>query len=292
MGEPTASAGRLVVVSTPIGNLGDLSPRALEALRTADAVLAEDTRRTHKLLTAFGVERRVERLDDNVIAARLPEVLARLRRGEVLCLVSDAGTPLVSDPGGVLVRAAAAEGLAVEAIPGASAVLVALVVSGLAGHGFRFVGFLPRDGVARRTALAAAAHDPLPTVFFESPERIVNTLDDLVRVCGPARRAAVCRELTKLHEQVTRGPLEAVRAAVGADDYVLRGEVSVVLEGAAEAPPEDGQSAVDGALDAALAAGMRPSDAAREVARALGMKRAEVYARVMARGRQGEGDEG
>lgn len=286
---PRPDGGRLVVVSTPIGNLGDISPRALEALRTADAVLAEDTRRTQKLLSAFSIRRRVERLDDNVIAARLPEVLARLRRGEVLCLVSDAGTPLVSDPGGVLVRAATAEGLAVEAIPGASAVLVALVVSGLAGHGFRFVGFLPRDGVARRTALAAAAHDPLPTVLFESPERIVSTLDDLLRVCGPSRRAAVCRELTKLHEEVSRGPLEALRAEVGGDGYVLRGEVTLVLEGAAEARPEEDVDAVDAALDAALAAGMRPSDAAREVARALGMKRADVYARVMARGRQGEG---
>jgi len=277
-----------VVVATPIGNLGDISPRALEALRSADAILAEDTRRTHKLLTAFEITRRVERLDDNVIAAKLPEVLERLRRGEVLCLVSDAGTPLVSDPGGVLVRAATAEGIVVEAIPGASAVLVALVVSGLAAHGFRFVAFLPRDGVARRTALAAAAHDPLPTVFFESPERIVSTLDDLLQVCGPTRRAAVCRELTKLYEEISRGTLEALRAEVSGPGYMLRGEVTVVLEGAAEAPPEDGQAAVDVALDAALAAGMRPSDAAREVARALGMKRAEVYARVMARSRQGD----
>jgi 16S rRNA (cytidine1402-2'-O)-methyltransferase len=278
-----------VVVSTPIGNLGDISPRALEALRTADAVLAEDTRRTQKLLSAFSIRRRVERLDDNVIAARLPEVLARLRRGEVLCLVSDAGTPLVSDPGGVLVRAATAEGLAVEAIPGASAVLVALVVSGLAGHGFRFVGFLPRDGVARRTALAAAAHDPLPTVLFESPERIVSTLDDLLRVCGPSRRAAVCRELTKLHEEVSRGPLEALRAEVGGDAYVLRGEVTLVLEGAAEARPRRTSTrwTRPSTRPSRRACG-RATRRGRWRARS-GMKRADVYARVMARGRQGEG---
>lgn len=278
----TDRVGRLCVVATPIGNLEDITLRALRVLRTCDLVLAEDTRRTRALLSAHGIERPVERLDDHVVHEKLAAVLDRLRDGQTLALVSDAGMPLVSDPGAPLVRAAVEEGIAVDVVPGPSAALHALVVSTFGGEGFRFVGFLPRDGVARRAAITAMASDPLPTVFFESPERIARTLDDLVAVCGPTRAVSVSRELTKMYEETLRGALDAVRASVGEG---LRGEVTAVLSGAPAQVDLDPAAALDAALDAALAAGMRPSDAAREVARAMGLKRADVYARVMQRAR-------
>lgn len=276
----------LSVVATPIGNLEDLSPRARRVLDTCDEVLAEDTRHTLALLRAHHIERPLTRLDDHVVRERLDALLDAMRGGRRYALVSDAGTPLVSDPGALLVRAASDAGLTVECIPGPSAVLVALVLSGLGGGGFRFVGFVPRDGTARRAALAAMARDPLPTVFFESPERTGDTLTELITLCGPTRRAAVARELTKLHEECLRGDLATLAARANEG---LRGEVTVVLEGAPhEAPSDTGEAGddVERALDASIAAGMRPSDAAREVARALGLKRADVYARWLARGGQ------
>ncbi len=280
--------GALVVAATPIGNLEDLTLRTLAALRGCDAVLAEDTRRTRVLLRAHDIERPLVRLDDHVVRARGGELLDRIALGETLVLVSDAGTPLVSDPGSVLVRAAIDRGLHVEALPGPSAVLTALVVSGLAAHGFRFAGFLPREGLARRNALLAAATDPFPTVLYESPERTLDTLEALRAVCGDARRAAVCRELTKIHETVLRDTLAGLVARIGSGADVVRGEVSVVVEGAPESADaagdaDDPQRSLDQALDAALAAGLRPADASREVARALGLRRADVYARLLER---------
>lgn len=274
------------MVATPIGNLEDLSLRALRILRECDEVLAEDTRHTLALLRAHHVDKPLTRLDDHVVREKLDAILSAMRGGRRYALVSDAGTPLVSDPGALLVRAVSDNGLTVEAIPGPSAVLVALVLSGLGGGGFRFVGFVARDGTARRATLAAMARDPLPTVFFESPERTGDTLTELLALCGPARRVAVARELTKLHEECLRGDLATLAARTSEG---LRGEVTVVLEGApAEAPSEgvDASDEVDRALDASVAAGMRPSDAAREVARALGLKRSDVYARWLQRGGQ------
>lgn len=275
----TTSEGRLAVVATPIGNLDDITLRALRALRECDVILAEDTRHTRALCAAHAIERPIERLDDHVVMARLDDLVGRMLSGASLALVSDAGTPLVSDPGAALVRAAIAAGVRVEALPGASAVLAALVVSGLGGAGFRFVGFLPRDGVARRAAVAAIANDPLPTVIYESPERVADTLADLAAACGGARQATVSRELTKRFEETLRGTLDTLRAQVTGP---LRGEVAMVIDGRdAEAPA--GVDELDAALDRALAAGMKPSEAAREVAKALGLKRAEVYARALAR---------
>lgn len=274
-----SSEGHLAVVATPIGNLGDITLRALEVLRGCDLILAEDTRNTRALCAAHGVDRPVQRVDDHVVRARLDELLARLLAGERLALVSDAGTPLVSDPGAPLVRAALDAGVTVEALPGPSAVLVALVVSGLGGSGFRFVGFLPREGPPRRAALAALARDPLPTVLYESPERIVDTVRDLAAVCGDDRPASVSRELTKRFEETLRGSLGELSARI---TTALRGEVAVVVAGCTteeDASVDD----LDAALDQAMAAGMRPSEAAREVARALGLKRAEVYARALRR---------
>lgn len=273
------SSGHLAVVATPIGNLGDITLRALEALRSCDIILAEDTRNSRSLCAAHGIERRLERLDDHASRERVQALVARLVAGERMALVSDAGTPLVSDPGGALVRAAIEAGVTVSCLPGANAALAALVLSGLGGGGFRFVGFLPREGAARRSALAALARDPLPTVLYESPERVPQTLQDLAEVCGEPRRASVSREITKRFEETLRGTLGELCAAVRAP---LRGEVAMVVEGlVGEASATDLD--VDGALDQALAAGMRPSEAAREVARATGMKRAEVYARALAR---------
>ncbi len=277
---PVTDTGRLSVVATPIGNLEDITLRALRVLRGCDGVLAEDTRRTRALLRAHAIDRPVERLDDHVIRVRADGVVDRLRAGQWLVLVSDAGTPMVSDPGSVLVQAAVAGGIPVEAIPGPSAALVALVLSGVDSGGFRFVGFLPRVGIARREALAGIARDVLPTVFFESPERVGATLRDLATVCAHDRRASVSRELTKRYEETLRGTLAelAERTAEG-----LRGEVTVVVEGATDPVHTDAASTLDAALDAAMAAGMKPSDAAKDVARALGLTRSEVYARALAR---------
>ena len=278
---PVPDTGRLSVVATPIGNLEDITLRALRVLRGCDGVLAEDTRRTRALLRAHSIERPVERLDDHVMRARAGAVVERLRAGQWLALVSDAGTPMVSDPGSVLVQAAVAGGVLVEAIPGPSAVLVALVLAGVDPGGFRFVGFLPRGGISRREALAGIARDVLPTVLYESPERVGATLSELATVCAHDRRASVSRELTKRHEETLRGTLTelAERTVAG-----LRGEVTVVVEGATVSVQTDATSALDAALDAAMAAGMKPSDAARDVARALGLTRSEVYARALARG--------
>ena len=283
-----ARAGALLVVATPIGNLQDITLRALASLRACDVVLAEDTRRTRALMHAHGIDRPLERLDDHVVRTRGDEMLDRVAAGQTFALVSDAGTPMVSDPGAALVRAAVARGVRVEALPGPSAALAALVVSGLAGAGFRFVGFLPRDGSERRAAMMAAARDPLPTVIYESPERAADTLAALRAVCGDDRRAALCRELTKLHETVVRERLGALVDALASGAVTVRGEVTLVLEGAPpiaqgagdEASP---QASLDAALDAALAAGLRPADASREVARALGLRRADVYARLLER---------
>jgi 16S rRNA (cytidine1402-2'-O)-methyltransferase len=275
--------GVLWLVATPIGNLEDITKRAERVLREADIVLAEDTRRTRSLLRALDIDKdHVERLDDHVVRHKLESLIERLRGGARIALATDAGTPVVSDPGAVLARAAIDAGVRVEAIPGASAVLTALVASGVTGHGFRFVGFIAREGPERQRAIAAIARDELPTVLFESPGRTHDTLAELGAACGADREAAVARELTKLHEEFMRGSLASLaeRTAVR-----VLGEVTIVVAGAsaAGAAEESTEDAIDRALDASIAAGMKPSDAAREVAKALGMKRADVYARALQR---------
>jgi 16S rRNA (cytidine1402-2'-O)-methyltransferase len=218
-----------VVVATPIGNLGDLSPRATEALAGASYIYCEDTRRTMKLLSHASIAgpRLVSHHRFNE-AASTAAAIGRLQEGAVIALVSDAGTPLVSDPGGRLVRAALAAGIPVEAVPGPSAALAALVVSGLATDRWCFEGFLPRTGRQRGERLAAiAAETERAVVVFESPYRAQRLLDDLVEVCGAARPVAVCRELTKLHEEVWRGP--AGEAAEHLRAHKPRGEHVVVV---------------------------------------------------------------
>lgn len=269
--------GRIELVATPIGNLGDLSPRAREVLSSADIIAAEDTRHTGGLLRQLGVTRPLVSLHDHNEAARRDELVAQVReRGICLAVVSDAGTPLVSDPGYLLVQAALAAGIAVHAVPGPSAVLVALAVCGLPVDRFCFEGFLPaRDG-ARREKLRALRHEPRTMVFFEAPHRIVETLQDLQAELGAERPACVARELTKSHESVYRGSVAQLLGIAAQDANFARGEITLVVAGAAGATAPD-DAFVTRALDL-LAAELPPSRAAAVVAQLTGRRKAEVYA--------------
>lgn len=267
--------GRLVVVATPIGNLGDLSPRAAEALRDADLVLAEDTRRTATLLRHAEADTPMQQHHAHNEAASTADALERLRAGAVIALVSDAGTPLVSDPGNRLVTAAADAGLTVEAVPGPSAVLHALVVSGLPVERFAFEGFLPRRGRDREERLAAAADEPRTSVWFVPPHSADEDLPDLATACGGDRRAALCREMTKLHEEVHRGTLDDLVAVVTAEEP--RGELTLVLAGAPERDDEPSDEEVVAAVAALVEDGVRARDAAGDVAKAHGLRKNAVY---------------
>jgi 16S rRNA (cytidine1402-2'-O)-methyltransferase len=265
----------LVLVGTPIGNLGDLAPRAADALASADVVACEDTRRTGRLLAHLGIRApRLLVVNDHTEAAAAREVLARLDRGERVAVVSDAGMPGISDPGERLVAAAAAAGHAVEVLPGPSAALAGLVASGLPTGRFAFEGFLPRKGSGRTQRLAVVAAERRTVVLYEAPHRLLRTLGDLAHACGPTRRVAVARELTKLHEEVWRGSLaEAVERATAAEP---RGEHVLVLAGAPE-PEAPGDDAIRAALDATRRAGATTRDAVSAVAAELGVPRRRVY---------------
>ena len=271
------SAGALVLVATPIGNLSDLSPRAVEALRAADAICCEDSRRTGRLLAHAGVERRSPLLvvNDHTEASRIGDVLGRLARGERVAVVTDAGTPGISDPGERLVRAAVEAGHPVEIVPGPSAAITALVTSGLPTGRFVFEGFLPRKGSGRSERLAELRTERRTLVLYEAPHRLARTLHDLHDVLGGERRVALARELTKLHEEVWRGPL--ADAVVWADEHDPRGEFVIVMEGAPQAPDASDED-VRNAVDAALRRGLSPRDAASEVASALGVPKRRAYA--------------
>jgi 16S rRNA (cytidine1402-2'-O)-methyltransferase len=285
-GSDSTSGGRLYVVATPIGNLEDITLRALRVLGEVALILAEDTRRTKVLLAHHGITTQLASLHAHTHERRVEQLADELAEGRTYALVTDAGTPLVSDPGRELISAALAREVVVEALPGASAVLTALCVAGVSADQFRFVGFLPRTGKKRREALVAIAHDAATTVLFESPHRLRDTLADLERICGPERRGAVCRELTKLHEQVVRGGLAELNAAFSEDP---RGEIALVIEGAggsAASDEDDGLDAssaldVDAWLDARKAAGVSPKDAARELASLLEIDKREAYRRVV-----------
>ena len=267
----------LFIVSTPIGNLGDLSPRAAETLRTVDRILAEDTRRTRVLADHAGARTPLVSLHAHNEAERVERVLGWLDAGESLALVSDAGTPLVSDPGGRLVRAVADAGHTVVPIPGPSAVLASLVASGLPGDRFAFLGFPERKGQARATLLQRTAASDEAIVLFESPQRLVRLLEDLMEACGPARRVAVARELTKLHEEFFRGTLD--EAATYYRQHPPRGEVSLVV-GPAEAdatPGVDVEEEARGLARALLDDGAKASAVAKEVARRLALPRNTAY---------------
>lgn len=270
------SAGALVLIGTPIGNLGDLSPRAIEELGRADAIACEDTRRTGRLLEHAGVERRpLLVVNDHTETGAVRDVLGRLDRGERVAVVSDAGMPGISDPGERLVRAAASAGHVVEVIPGPSAAVTALVVSGLPAGRFVFEGFLPRKGSGRTERLAALAHERRTIVLYEAPHRVVRTLTDLATTFGAERRVVLARELTKLHEEVWRGSLGA--AAEWCTEHEPRGEFVLVVDGASE-PAAATDDDIRAALVVARDGGRSTRDAVDDVAGLLAVSRRRVYA--------------
>ena len=269
------SAGALVLVGTPIGNLGDLAPRATEELARADVVACEDTRRTGRLLAHLGVRApKLLVVNDHTEAGVVRDVMARLDRGERVVLVSDAGMPGISDPGERLVAAAADAGHRIEVVPGPSAGVTALVMSGLPAGRYVFEGFLPRKGSGRTQRLAALAGERRTIVLYEAPHRVARTLADLAEACGGSRRVVLARELTKLHEEVWRGSLEAAVARCG--EVEPRGEYVVVLDGAPE-PDAATDDDVRAAVAAARAEGATTRDAVSEVAAGLGLSKRRVY---------------
>ena len=267
----------LYLVATPIGNLRDITLRALDVLAAADVVLAEDTRVTGKLLSAYGLSKKLVRYDEHVAAQAGPRILEDLAAGKVVAQVSDAGTPLISDPGQVLAREAAAAGYPVHPIPGPSSVLAALSVAGLPTERFLFTGFLPPKSGARRARLEELATSRATLVLFETGPRLRATLEDMAAGLGADRPAAVARELTKLHEECVRAPL----AALAADPRLEapRGEIVVVVGPGREAAAteDDAEAALRQALKSA-----GPAEAASEVARALGLNRRDLYRRAVA----------
>lgn len=273
-------AGILYVVATPIGNLADLTLRAIDTLKTSDRVAAEDTRRTRQLLSHLGIEGKpLDALHAHSSERDVTKLVGRLESGESIALVTDAGTPAVSDPGDALVKAAIAANVRVVPIPGASAVLAALVASGLAtGVGFRFIGFLPRDGVARRDGVATVCATAEPVILFESPERTQATLVELADAM-PERSACVARELTKLHEEVVRGTL----SSLAKDRDAWRGEIAIVL--GAWTPDMRSEViddvAIDARIDRELDGGTHAKAVADVVAAWSGRPRREIYERVV-----------
>jgi 16S rRNA (cytidine1402-2'-O)-methyltransferase len=279
-----SGGGALFVVATPIGNLGDVTLRALEVLRSVPLVAAEDTRLTRRLFGRHDVRTRLVSYHARSGPTREAELLAHLRSGGDLALVTDAGTPSVSDPGEGLVAAWAAEGGLVVPIPGPSAVLAAVAASGVAGPRWAFEGFLPRSGRERRDRLARIAADERGTLLFEAPGRVAATLRDLASACGGGRPGAVCRELTKLHESIVRGTLEELAAAVADGGIPARGEFVLVVGSAegrgATRPAGDAPRALAGAranVEQLVAAGMARGEAARRVSAETGIPRRALY---------------
>jgi 16S rRNA (cytidine1402-2'-O)-methyltransferase len=270
------SAGRLFVVATPIGNLADITLRAIRVLGDVDVIAAEDTRTTRKLLSHHGIRTPLVSYHEHNESVRTPELLARLENGESVALVSEAGTPSISDPGYRLVDACIAADVAVEPLPGASAILAAVVVSGLPSDAFVFEGFLPRRGAERRKRLADLASERRTLVVFEAPHRLDATLTDMLELLGD-RRAALCRELTKLHEEVRRETLSAL--AAGIRRAPVKGELVLVIEGAVEAEPD--LDAARGEALARIAAGESVREATRGVAQERGVPRRALYDRVL-----------
>jgi 16S rRNA (cytidine1402-2'-O)-methyltransferase len=272
-------AGVLYVVATPIGNMGDISGRAREILAAVSAVAAEDTRRSGRLLRELGLVRPLVSLHEHNERARVAELIARLQAGESIALVSDAGTPLVSDPGYLLVAAAVEAGIAVTPIPGPSAAVAALSASGLPCDRFCFEGFLPSRAAARRRRLAELAAEPRTLVLYEAPHRLAECLGDLAAACGEGRRACVARELTKRFETFYRGSLGELAARANSDADLARGESVILVEGAP--PAEPGIARLDETL-AVLLRHLAPSAAAAAAASLTGVRRADAYSRALA----------
>lgn len=269
--------GKLVIVATPIGNMGDITQRAIEALSSADVVCAEDTRVTGKLLHALGIEAKLERCDENIIAQRAAHLVRRMQEGEVIAFCSDAGMPGVSDPGLVLVDACRDAGVPVDVLPGASAVPTALVAAGFGGTAFYFGGFLPRKQAARSKLLQQLKALDAALIFYESPHRVATSVEGIAAEYG-SRPVALCRELTKLHEEVLRLPADELAAELASRD-AIKGEIALVI-----APPREEDLAVDLEGDdiqerirRELEAGTSKSALAKQLARELGISKNEVY---------------
>ena len=273
MAATESGPGTLFIVSTPIGNMGDFSFRAVETLKSVNTVLAEDTRHTRHLLERYGIATPLASYHEHNEARMTPQIIARLRDGESFALVSDAGTPLLSDPGARLVHAAVDEGLTVTPIPGASALLAALVASGLGADRFTFFGFLTRSGADRRAALDEITALRHTAVLYESPNRVAGTLADLEKLGNAERPAAVAREMTKQFEEVRRGTVSELRAYY--EENPPRGEVVLVL--GAAAPAEASESAVRDRVRALRAAGMSARDAASATAAEFGVSKKLAY---------------
>jgi len=276
-----ATPGALHIVSTPIGNLADLSPRAVAVLREVQLVLAEDSRVARVLLSSIEINTETTSLPGFDEADRIAPIIARLLAGDAVALISDAGTPLISDPGQQLVRAAIAAGIRIVPIPGASALLAAVVASGVAGARWNFEGFLPRSGADRRRAIGALAADQRASVIYEAGNRVAVTLRDLTEAAGPDRPAAICRELTKMHEEIRRGSLAELAGLVESGAVDGRGEFVIVL---GESIADVIESDVDGAYPAALAAveqriaeGSSRSDAVRAIAASWKLDRRRLW---------------
>jgi 16S rRNA (cytidine1402-2'-O)-methyltransferase len=278
-----AAAGRLYVVATPIGNLGDLSARASDTLKTCALIAAEDTRHTSVLLRAFGISTPIVSLHDHNEEQRAPELVARMQSGASVALVCDAGTPAISDPGFDLVRACAAAGIEVLAVPGACALVAALSIAALPTDRFCFEGFLSARRSARRTRLNELSTESRTLVFYESPHRVREMLEDCARSFGGARLAALAREITKLHESVYRGPLEELAARAAAEAEFVRGEIVLVVAGAVPqaAAGDDGHG---GALDRVLAPLLKElplKQAAQLAAQIASVRDNEAYKRAL-----------
>ncbi len=271
-------SGALYIVATPIGNLGDITYRAVEVLRNVNAVACEDTRQTRKLLDHYGIQKPTVSYHEHNEAERTAELAARLEAGETIALVSDAGMPLVSDPGYRLVKAAIEAGIEVHPIPGASAALTALAAAGLPTDAFHFAGFLPPKPGQRVKALEALAEETATLIFYEAPHRILESLEAIGQVMGP-RPVVVARELTKLHEEFLRGTAEEIRAALAGRDAV-KGEFTILI-GKADRLLVESDEPVEEAVESLIRSGTPRMDAIKQVARRRGLSKREVYDRVL-----------
>lgn len=272
----SGASGILYVVATPIGNLEDITLRALRILKEAALVAAEDTRVTAKLLKLIDIKTRVIGFRDQNARVSIPKILSCLRSGQNVALVTDAGTPAISDPGDLLVQAVLAENITVSPIPGPSALAAALSVAALQGDGIRFLGFLPRSGKERQNRLNAIAQDPSSTVLYESPNRIGKTLADLVRACDkePPRQAVVMRELTKVHEEIVHGNLSELCDTFSGK---VKGEIVLVVSGWQGTAKEMSSDEIFELVKSEIAKGASAKDVARNLSAALGVKRKQVY---------------
>jgi len=267
----------LYLVATPIGNLEDITYRAVRVLREASVIACEDTRQTRKLLDHFQIQKPTVSYHEHNESERAAELVSRMLAGECVALVSDAGMPLVSDPGYRLVRAAIENGIAVQPVPGPSASLAALAASGLPTDAFHFAGFLPPKSAQRTKLLASLAQEPATLIFYEAPHRLLETLEAIEATLGP-RRVVVARELTKLHEEFLRGTAAEVRAEFAARN-AIKGEITILVA-KAETPPHD-ETPLSEAVDALVSTGVPRMDAIKQVARKRGLSKREVYDQVL-----------